>query len=92
MARQQVEQRGFILCIGFMALVSTIALKPRDSTSSSIAGRSGFMNGSPPVKPISLRAVAVALDLVEIGRDLGGGEIDQPVVASARIRCSSCGR
>ena len=44
---------GFILCIGFMALVSTMAFKPRDSTSSSIAGSSRFMKGSPPVKPIS---------------------------------------
>ena len=54
MSRQQASSAAFILCMGFMALVSTIALSPRAKTSSSMAGRSRFMNGSPPVKPISL--------------------------------------
>ena len=40
-------------CIGCMALVSTSASKPRSSASASMARNSGFMNGSPPVKPIS---------------------------------------
>ena len=40
---------------------------------------SGFMNGSPPVKPISVTA-SHALDLVEIARDLVASQIGEPVV------------
>ena len=40
-------------CIGCMALVSTSAEWPRVSASPSMEMMSGFMKGSPPVKPIS---------------------------------------
>lgn len=38
--------------IGFIALVRTSASNPRSSASPSMARKSGFMNGSPPVNPI----------------------------------------
>ena len=46
---------------------------------------SGFMNGSPPVKPISRTGQRVARDLVEKGGRLGAGDIGEPVVVGARV-------
>ena len=42
-----------MLCIGFMALVSTSAFEAARQHVLQHAGMSRFMNGSPPVKPIA---------------------------------------
>ena len=72
-------------CIGFIALVSTSTWNPRISASSSMATMSGFMNGSPPVKPIVRVGSPSRSISSEIGRRFGAGQVDQPVVAGRRF-------
>ena len=79
-------------CIGCMALVRSRTWKPRSSASPSMAMMSGFMNGSPPVKPISRTGNRLVRDLIEKGDDLGAGDIGEAVVLRARSRYSNCGR
>ena len=52
--RLKSSSAGFNRCIGFIALVSVSTRRPAAKPSSIIPMLSGFMNGSPPVKPISM--------------------------------------
>ena len=72
MSRQQASRAGFILCIGFMALVSTMRLEAARQHVLQHGRQVAVHERLAAGEADQLRAVAVARDLVEIGRDLGG--------------------
>ena len=71
-------------CIGCMALVSTSTSKPRASASSIRPSICGFMNGSPPVKPIS-RVPSPRRRSRRSRRRPRPRDVDEPVVGGAQF-------